>query len=113
MSPRGGVGTIASLAGVLLAAACTVTTVFKPPDDGGADAPVACTRGVQEVQLPSMGPTCVGDLAANTFRYALCSCGDLDLGAGLSTNSYLPSWIRFGHGMSTWPRPEGDTSSIP
>jgi hypothetical protein len=32
--------------------------------------------------------TCVGELAARTFPFALCSCSDVDLGAGFRTDSF-------------------------
>src|SRR5262249_6802251 len=69
-------------------AGCMVTRTFRAPADGGADAPPVCVRGIPSVQLANMNSTCAGDFAARTFRFALCSCADLDLGAGFRTDSF-------------------------
>ena len=87
MRTRGAL-TAAAVAAALLSGGCTVTTTFKVDAGAATDAPVTCARGVPLVQLPSLGSTCVGDFAAQTFRFALCSCANLDVGGGLRTDSY-------------------------
>lgn len=72
----------------LVGLACTVTRRFLVPSDGGGDTAVVCAREIPRVRLSSQTPICVGDLAARTFRFALCSCVGLDLGAGFRTDSF-------------------------
>jgi hypothetical protein len=40
------------------------------------------------VRLGGGDQTCADDLATRTFKFALCSCVDLDLGAGFRTDSF-------------------------
>jgi hypothetical protein len=84
-----GVAIALMVAGALAGGGCTVTRTFTETNDGGADATVtACIRGIPSVQLANMRSTCAGDFAARTFRFALCSCADLDLAATFGTDSF-------------------------
>jgi hypothetical protein len=56
-------------------------------DDDGGPGPI-CAHGSPGVRLGSGDQTCADDLAARTFKFALCSCVDLDLGAGFRTDSF-------------------------
>jgi hypothetical protein len=87
-------GAAAALVGAAVLAAagggCTIKRKLGEVhrDGGGADAVPLCLQGGPAVQLGTGTAVCAGDLAARTFRFALCSCVDLDMGAGFHTDSF-------------------------
>ncbi len=51
-------------------------------------APMKCTCGGPPISLGPNTKDCLGNIAQGTFRWALCSCSDITLGASLLTASY-------------------------
>src|SRR5205085_1332339 len=63
--------------------ACTLT---RRLGEAHSDAGPSCLA--PNVRFGAAAQTCVGALAARTFPFALCSCSDVDLGAGFRTDSF-------------------------
>lgn len=50
--------------------------------------PASCASGGPPIVIDAGRARCLGELAQTTFRWALCSCANLDLGAPLVTDAF-------------------------